>query len=420
MLDIKTAFLMWGTQAITLAVLLITIWLRAPRHRYYGYMAIGFACHGIGAMLIALRNDLPPPVAIYGGNAIVLCGFCFWICALRLFDGRKPGWWIAAPLLLWGLVLIHPVIRDTYAYRLATHQFASMLCFVMLAVTAMTSRMTARKYRRMLAALWTLQALSCAVIGSASLIGMPEGQHEVALSDYIGLFVIVCLVSAMVLLARIVMDRNERELKQLSRTDPLTGALNRRGLIETVGELKHTVARDRLLALLVFDLDYFKHINDTFGHQAGDTVLSSFAQMTGGALGNDAIFARSGGEEFCAVMPVADLRQAAGVAERIRYMIASTPITTEQGVVRLTTSIGLSAATVEAFDFDTAMRQADHGLYTAKADGRNRTAVARGETVFCLTPNEERGTPAAIDNEADRQVAALRRLSQRSTQQHLE
>lgn len=420
MLDIKTAFLMWGTQAITLAVLLITIWLRNRRQGYYAYMAIGFACHGVGAMLIALRADLPPMLAIFGGNFLVLSGFCFWITALRLFSGRKPARWVVVPLLLWIGILMVPGISQTYALRLAAHQFAATLYFVMLAITALTSDISSQKYRYMLSALWMLQALSSVAVGVTSLIGMPGDRHELALSDFLGLFVIVCLVTTMVLLARIVMDRNEEQLKKLSRTDPLTGALNRRGLIETLDQMKRSAPRDSLLALLVFDLDYFKHINDTFGHQAGDTVLSSFAKMAEGVVGKSGIFARSGGEEFCAVLPVKDLRQAAAVAERIRYMIASTPVATSQGIVRLTTSIGLSAVSADDFDFDTAMRQADHGLYTAKADGRNRTAVARGETVFCLTPNEERGTPAAIDSEADRQVAALRRLTQRSAPHHAE
>lgn len=409
---------MWSVQALTLSVLLLAVWLHDRSQRHYLLFCIGFALNSLGGISLTLRGSISDFLTIYLSNCLVLMSLCLWANGLRVFDGRKWAIWPALPPLIWAVANLFPAIYGHFVSRLIVYSFSSALGYIFLASTLLTSRLSTARYRQMLASLWVAQCIMALSFGFYGLFAQPENLIGIPFLGSLVLLFIACMVSTIVLLSKIIMDRNEQKLKKLVITDPLTGALNRRGLIEAASQMKQKTAKDKLLALLVFDLDHFKSINDTFGHQVGDTVLSFFADMVTpiiakAGLDMEGLFARSGGEEFCALIPVTNLRQAAGLAEQIRTMVASTPIVVDKGTVRLTTSIGVSGVAAADFDFDSVMSQADHGLYKAKADGRNRTAIARGDSVYCLGPALEPGSPAAIDQDTDLQVAALRRLTQR-------
>lgn len=418
MLDAKTAFFMWSAQALTLSLLLFVVWLHDRSQRHYLLFCIGFALNSLGGISFNLRGYVGDIFTVYFSNCLVLLSLCLWTNGLRLFEGRKWVSWPAIPAALWLVANLFPPIYSSFANRLIVYALGSALGYAFLASTLVSSRLSTPRYRHMLAGLWLVQSAMALSFGLYGILGHPQNFAGIPFLGGMILLFIACMLSTFVLLSKIIMDRNEARLKLLSVTDPLTGALNRRGLIEAANTLKHNATKDRLLALLVFDLDHFKTINDTHGHQVGDAVLSSFAEMASSVIANAAthpkgLFGRSGGEEFCTLIPVENLRQAAGLAEQIRTMVANTPIVIHAGSVRLTVSIGISSINAAEFDFDTLMSQADHGLYKAKADGRNRTAIARGESVYCIGPGLEPGSPAAIDQDADLQVAALRRLTKR-------
>ncbi|MDQ0454037.1 GGDEF domain-containing protein [Rhizobium paknamense] len=415
MFDVRTAFLIWGIQALTLAILLITVWLHDRQRSYYIWLALGFAAHGLGVVVVGIRPLLPFNIPPHTVTLLAMLGLAFWITGLRRLDDRSPSLASLLPLAVWTMAMLLPLPRDIYYIQVVLHQVPNIVGFLIMARIVATSRVSSPKYRHLLTGVWSIQALNNLLVAVYAAMNQPGSFAELTIVPYIGVFGIICLVAAIVLLTKIIMDKSELRLKDLARTDPLTGALNRRGLIESLPAMKARCGKDRQLALLVFDLDFFKHINDSFGHQSGDTVLTAFATMVRGTIGSKGLFARSGGEEFSAILPVDELRQAAFHAEQIRQMVAVTPIATESGIVRLTVSAGLCASPPESFDFDKMMSRADTALYAAKAEGRNRVAVAKESSYFCLTPTEDSGTPAAIDSEADRQVAALRRLSKRIT-----
>ncbi|MGG7517153.1 GGDEF domain-containing protein [Allorhizobium undicola] len=416
MFDVRTAFLIWGVQSLTLGVLLLTVWLHERRRSYYLFFAFGVGLQGASILLFGIRHDLPFTMPPYAVTVLTMLGFAGWITGLRRLDGRKASLIALTPFVAWIIALALPLSDGSTAGRILVHQFPSFTGFVTMACTVLNSRFSTSSYRRLLSSLWFIQAANNAVTGIYTLQLEPRDISELRFLPYLGLIGIACLLAAIVLLVKIIMDSNEASLRQQALTDPLTGALNRRGLIESLPRVLTECGKSRQIALLIFDLDYFKHVNDNFGHQAGDAVLTCFATMARGVIGKRGLLARSGGEEFSALLPVSDLREAAFFAEQIRQMIAITPVATQRGIVRLTVSAGVCASNCDSFDFDRIMSRADSALYTAKAEGRNRVAVAKENSLFCLTPSEESGTPAAIDNEADRQVAALRRLSKKRPQ----
>lgn len=126
-------------------------------------------------------------------------------------------------------------------------------------------------------------------------------------------------------------------------------------------------------SVLVLDVDFFKRVNDTYGHSVGDEVLRHVAAVLQGAVRKSDFVGRVGGEEFLVILPATGLSQAVGVAEKTRHLIASTPV---ERVGHLTVSIGVQEVLEDDADGDVIVVRADDWLYMAKAAGRNRVMSA--------------------------------------------
>lgn len=164
------------------------------------------------------------------------------------------------------------------------------------------------------------------------------------------------------------------ELETVAALDGLTGCYNRRfGLARVREEFARAVRMEAPLSVILFDLDHFKAVNDSWGHLAGDRVLIQSARQARQLLRQGDVLIRYGGEEFLAVLPFAGAEEASGVAERIRRAISETPVPNGRGAIAVTVSAGVAswpeapvASEMELID------QADAALYRAKRGGRNR------------------------------------------------
>ena len=162
---------------------------------------------------------------------------------------------------------------------------------------------------------------------------------------------------------------------EMAITDALTGLFNRRYMESHLGSLiEQAIARGKPLTALVIDIDYFKSINDTHGHDAGDDVLREFALRIKRSIRGIDLACRCGGEEFVVVMPETDMAVAAMVAERLRRRIAADPFVIQQGAgsVPVTISIGIAGLRGKDDSAAALVKRADQALYRAKRDGRNR------------------------------------------------
>jgi len=191
-------------------------------------------------------------------------------------------------------------------------------------------------------------------------------------------------------------ERAELRQRQNALVDPLTGAANRRAFLET-GErvLQRTLAEGKPAAMLVLDLDLFKKINDTFGHQTGDRVLCAFCDTATATLRPQDLFGRLGGEEFACLLPGATEANALAVAERIRANFEGRPIKFGTQVSKSTVSVGVAMARGVGDDLATLLATADTALYQAKANGRNRVEQAY-VTSPPLQPVVDPPPPAAV------------------------
>ncbi len=172
-------------------------------------------------------------------------------------------------------------------------------------------------------------------------------------------------------------DRLRNEVADLALLDDLTGVANRRHLLQRLTEECARSARSsEPFALLVIDIDGFKAINDTFGHAAGDTCLQHFTLMAQTRLRAGDMLARTGGDEFCIVLPASMLREGAMVARRIVEVCRRDAAACVGADIPIAVSIGVAQWTAEMAAFpDRLMAAADNALYAAKRDGRNRYAV---------------------------------------------
>lgn len=166
----------------------------------------------------------------------------------------------------------------------------------------------------------------------------------------------------------------EDKLRLLSETDPLTGLYNRRKLMATLESQFQICARYATpTAVLIFDIDHFKRINDEHGHQAGDRVLTAVADICRAELRVTDIAARLGGDEFVILMPETTQAKAAPIAERLRMIITELLKVLTRGLEAGTVSAGLSELLAGDASIDDVMARADRALYQAKREGRDRT-----------------------------------------------
>jgi len=169
------------------------------------------------------------------------------------------------------------------------------------------------------------------------------------------------------------------ELQATALSDPLTGVYNRRFFMESAKSLiANTTRAGKIPYVVLFDLDHFKKVNDTYGHPAGDAVLRTFADTVSAEARSGDIFARYGGEEFVMIIGCADKEGAWTFVERIRKITEKMMIVFEDTEISVTTSIGVAAVPSDG-DVDMAVSYADQALYEAKGKGRNRTEFFEGE-----------------------------------------
>jgi diguanylate cyclase (GGDEF)-like protein len=167
-----------------------------------------------------------------------------------------------------------------------------------------------------------------------------------------------------------------QNLEALASIDPLTGASNRRHFLKQArSEIGRAKRQGLPLSVIMLDIDFFKSVNDRFGHEAGDKVLVALAATIRATLRAGDIFARLGGEEFIVMLPGQGLPEASQMAERLRVLIAQNEV--PGCPARITVSAGLAGLESGAEEIDDLLRRADEGLYRAKNQGRNQVCLGQ-------------------------------------------
>jgi diguanylate cyclase (GGDEF)-like protein len=330
-----------------------------------------------GLALASSRGAIPDFVSIDLANALILLAYGLTWAGARIFDGRKvsPLVVVFAPVV-WLLACRTPVFAGDVNMRVV----------VVSSMMAMLAAATAEEFWRgrdePLMSRWPTVIVLLAYAATL-LARIPATYFSPVLDDRSLLGgVSFALISFGTLLFTVVMsflllnmtkERTELQHKIDAMVDPLSGIANRRAFLDGANRLFLQQAVDHEpLAMLLFDLDRFKEINDRMGHAVGDRVLQTFASSTTATLGTGVLFGRIGGEEFASLLPVGDLGEAFAIADRVRRNFVEAAVRFADDDLAPTVSVGLTLGVDAATGIDVLLDIADRALYRAKANGRNR------------------------------------------------
>ena len=168
----------------------------------------------------------------------------------------------------------------------------------------------------------------------------------------------------------------ERELAEQARTDPLTGAMNRRAMEEAaLRETARCIRHGHPLCAIIIDIDHFKRLNDERGHAAGDRALEELVRLVKSMLRSQDLFARIGGEEFAILLPETQSSSGILTAERLRQAVEALEVPFETGPIKFTVSAGVAELGSTNGNWERMIQRADAAMYDAKKNGRNSVAV---------------------------------------------
>jgi diguanylate cyclase (GGDEF)-like protein len=375
-LDTPTIFFTSAAICVPGALLLFFSWWQTRPERTLLWWSFGFFASAVGLALYVPRGTAPDFLTIDIANAFTILGISLGWAGARAFNRSRPILWvILLGPVAWLLVCRIPVIYSELSLRVAA--FSLIYVAYTIGVSAEYWRGRADGLQTRYALVATGLVLSVAMIARffvALFLPMATDQSYMRpdpAAAIVTLLPIVFSVANAVLVIVAAMDRAEADQRRLAETDPLTGMFNRGATLERT-EARVAAGAG---AMLLFDLDRFKQINDRFGHPAGDRVLKAFAAVAGSQLRENDIFGRIGGEEFLAFLPGADRDRAMAVAERIRAAFAETRIEKNGVRVPATVSIGIASVVEDLPDVDRLLVEADRALYAAKEMGRDRVQV---------------------------------------------
>lgn len=376
-LDLATLFMMTTAVTFTVGVLFLLSWGQTRRERSLVVWGIAHLIGSFASLMLALRGQIPDSLSIGLANALMIGAYGLIWSGVRAFEGRRLRLdWALAGAALWLAACAVPAFFESLAARVS---LASTLAGLYCASGALLiwrgrGEPLVSRYPA-LALLATYAGLYWARIPLA--VTMPLPVSVAVASPW---FAILCFTGTLfsVAIAFVFMaltkERAEREQRLAAETDALTGIANRRALV--------AVAERRLAiepaALLLFDLDHFKTINDRYGHSIGDAALAAFCHIAAPLLPPEAVFGRMGGEEFACLLPRLDERAAARVAERIRAGVAGFA-QPDYPELRMSVSVGVAAEGQIGGSLDYLLRRADDALYRAKRAGRDRVVTCEGD-----------------------------------------
>ncbi len=311
-------------------------------------------------LLYALLGSLPLVL-------LSLVSIAFYAASRWLLERRRN---LLAVTLIWTETICHAVVGSLLlGWDSGFHYFLMMLSIPLL-VIGTPPRRALPLTGAVLVAYGALYAL-CAWLGP--LRPLPPLQAGIAM--WVNIVLVFVMFYAMAAYYRVRVVDAERRLFQMATVDPLTGLANRTQFYaRAAAELGRMQRSGEPIALVLADVDFFKRINDEFGHDAGDKVLVRLATMLSDGLRDCDVLARWGGEEFLALLPACDGRGAHEVAERIRQAVAAVQIEIGGRVLNVTMSFGIAEVDGD-HDLLTATTRADRALYRSKNEGRNRVTV---------------------------------------------
>lgn len=340
---------------------------------------------GIYASSSGLLGNILSPLC---ANAVILWGLGFGLIGTQMFYGRDSSWWLFHFVWTLGMVAggYYVIVDPDYSGRLAIF---SILAFVLYSYqVVLIWGYGERHFSTVFFGLLMLfQSVIVLIRGVLAMTHSSDDMNLFVIGPNQNLYLVTSHFMTLLLTVgfmTVATRRLQTILERRSTLDPLTQVLNRRGFTEVYAKEHALMRREQtVMTMLSIDLDYFKAINDCYGHSTGDRVLTDVAVVIAKALRASDHVARFGGEEFIVLLPATGLERAHHVAERIQTVLRAPRSETESeqsaaaaALPPYTVSIGIACQVSPDEDLDNILLRADRALYCAKERGRDRIEIA--------------------------------------------
>lgn len=381
MLDMRTMAFASSVSGFLMAATMLGIYHAGMRARaMLDWLVAGLALGAgnlVGTLSLFGISPLSGGLAANLANLLISVGHLFVLIGIQRYLGNRVR---ALPLLgVIGALFVAGLLLTPLRESLSTRILVYAILHLVLSAWAGTllwrsERPGMRAYHRMAASV--LLGFSSVLLFRFLVVVVPDRAIPIGPGDMQTVAFLAAMIFGFLLtMAFAVMMFREKqvELADLAEKDPLTGMNNRLSLDAISDRYMQRAERHGMpLSIMLFDLDHFKRVNDEFGHQVGDRVLSEIARRINRIIRGDDVAFRFGGEEFLALLPGASLEQAERVAERLRTAIGEQPVKIGTHRLGLTASFGVVQYQPGKESWDDCIKRADEALYRAKRGGRDR------------------------------------------------
>lgn len=388
LLDVPTIYVLMLSVMVLLGALTFFAWLQNRAVRALAWWSGAVLVMAAALGLLCLRGTIPDVYSVDLAYVVLFTACALMLEGARCFEGKRPSPAILlAGALAWIAVGRIPALYDSATARMVIVSAAVGLYSLGCAYVLWKGRAEPLLSRWPLIVLTALGGgLFLARIPLA--VVYPIAQAPIASFDalrsfwfgIVSTFTLLFFIAINYLFLALTKERSELAHKRASMTDALTGLANRRAFMECAGQYLSAPA-SVTVAFLVFDLDWFKAINDGHGHAMGDRVLRLFAHTLSANLPRGSVAGRLGGEEFAAIVSGRHRQATIAAAERVRESFAAAGQVVDGVPIGATVSVGLAHVDLQPAVIETLYERADKALYRAKALGRNRVERAEDELV---------------------------------------
>ena len=377
---VPTLFLMLIAINVTLT-LSVGLVARGKLRDGMAYWAAGLACNAAGYVLFALRGQVSDLLSIVLANVFFASVFALFTEGVFQFQNRRPRRW-----LVWLPVVVTALLFGALIPWQAARVVAGTIIFSAQSAAIMVSLLQRRKTtvgvgQYFMVAGFLMMIIAFAFQGVGTLLRKDEVTSIMTPHFVQTVIFLVATISVVVVslgLVVMIKDRADELNRNLAMRDELTGLINRRSLLESLAQhLSAAKRHGQPLSLLMVDIDFFKRVNDTYGHLSGDKVLKTMASSIAQRTRAQDVPGRLGGEEFLVILPNSTEQGAWQLAENLRQGVEATAFQAVSGEpIAITVSIGLCALSqLPDPQCDDLIAASDQALYRAKAAGRNRVEV---------------------------------------------
>lgn len=383
--DMRTIYFISMLVNLVLATSMLVCWRTQKTYAGFTYMALSTAMIALTFLLFAVRGWIPDYISILGANLLIGMASILRLEGFRRFVGneqfRRGNLIIVVAMLI--AAAYFSSVENSELMRAITVSCA-VIYFVtnIIYILVKSPNQVEKPLISIIVAMHVVYVLVMAGRAVAWLVFWPD-MHLFAstainvsyfiydLMNNIALTIIYIMMNGQRLTSRLTVAQQALEL--LATRDSLTELYNNRTLRELgQAELLRSRRMKHAMTLLMFDIDHFKSVNDTYGHAAGDKVLKVLGQHALKSCRDMDIVARMGGDEFVILLPETSGDKGLVVAERLRQIVAQHCCDWESNPIKVTLSIGLAELTTEDQEFESLLRRADDALYEAKRTGRDR------------------------------------------------